>query len=67
MQNKGKVILIVAHGNVIKGILKNKHNLSLGKIRKIDYKNCNITLLRFDNLNLEKAYCINKKNVVGMD
>src|SRR4030042_2593972 len=62
LQNKGKIILIVAHGNVIKGILRNKQNLSMDKIREIDYKNCNITLLKFNNLKLEKAYCINNKN-----
>jgi len=58
--------LIVAHGNVIKGILKNKQNLSLSKVREINYKNCNVTLLKFNNLKLEKAYCINTKKVVGV-
>ena len=66
LKNKGKVILIVAHGNVIKGILKNKQNLSLSKVREINYKNCNVTLLKFNNLKLEKAYCINTKKVVGV-
>jgi len=64
LQNKGKVILIVAHGNVIKGILKNKHNLSIAKIRDINYKNCYLTLLKFNGLKLERAYCINTKKVV---
>jgi broad specificity phosphatase PhoE len=64
LQNRGKIILIVAHGNVIKGILKNKQNLPIAKIRDIDYKNCYLTLLRFNGLKLEKVYCFNTKNVV---
>ena len=62
--NPGKVILIVAHGNVIKGILKNKRGLSLKKIKDLDYKNCHITCLKFNGNKLEKAYCINSKEPV---
>ena len=54
--HRGKVILIVAHGNVIKGILKNKQKLSLKKIRNLNYKNCYITLMKFDGTRLEKTY-----------
>jgi broad specificity phosphatase PhoE len=60
-ENKGKVILIVAHGNVIKGILRNKQKLSIKKIKEMDYKNCNITLLKFKNKKLEKTYLVNAK------
>ncbi|MEK6896046.1 MAG: histidine phosphatase family protein [Nanoarchaeota archaeon] len=60
--HRGKVILIVAHGNVIKGILKNKQKLSLKKIRNLNYKNCYITLMKFDGTRLEKTYRINAKN-----
>jgi len=63
-ENAGKVILIVAHGNVIKGIIKNKLNLSLSKIRELDYKNCHITVLKFNGLKLEKSYCINEKKPI---
>jgi broad specificity phosphatase PhoE len=59
--NKGKIILIVAHGNVIKSILRNKQNLPIKTIKEMDYKNCNITLLKFNKTKLEKSYLVNSK------
>jgi len=66
-KNQGKVILIVAHGNVIKGILKNKQKLSLKKIKDIDYKNCHITLLRFNKTRLDKVYLVNAKKPIMIE
>lgn len=63
-KNKGKIILIVAHGNVIKGVLRNKQRLELKKIRDMDYGNCNITLLKFNKKKLEKVYLVNTKNPI---
>ena len=63
-ENKGKVILIVAHGNMIKGILKNKQKLSYQKIKDMDYKNCHITLMKFNGSKLEKVHCFNSKEPI---
>lgn len=65
-ENKGKIILIVAHGNVIKGILRNKQKLPIKNINDMDYKNCNITLLKFNKTKLEKVYLVNVKNTINI-
>jgi broad specificity phosphatase PhoE len=62
--NKGKIILIVAHGNVIKGILRNKQKLSIKEIKEMDYKNCNVTLLKFNKTKLEEVYSVNSKEPI---
>jgi broad specificity phosphatase PhoE len=62
--NRGKVILIIAHGNVIKGILMNKQKLSINKIKDMDYKNCHITLLKFNKTKLEEVYLVNAKEPI---
>lgn len=62
-ENKGKIILLVAHGNVIKSILRNKQKLSIKDIREMDYKNCNITLLKFNKTKLEKSYLVNSGEI----
>jgi broad specificity phosphatase PhoE len=59
--HRGKVILIVAHGNVIKGILRNKARVPASTLRKLEYKHCHITFMKFDGTRLEKTYCINSK------
>jgi broad specificity phosphatase PhoE len=63
-KNQGKIILIVAHGNLIKGILKNKQKLPLKKIKDIDYKNCYITLLKFYKEKLEEVCIFNSREPV---
>jgi broad specificity phosphatase PhoE len=63
-KNGGKIILIVAHGNVIKGILRNKQKLSLREVKEIDYKNCHVTLLEFNKTKLEKVHIINSKEPI---
>ena len=60
-QNKGKVIVIVAHGNVIKGIIGKKLGLSRKKIGLLDMHNCHISLLRFVGKKLEYVPYINSK------
>ncbi len=59
--HRGKVIVVVAHGNVIKGVLRNKAKLPTSKLRKLEYKNCHVTCMKFNGIRLEKTYCINSK------
>ncbi len=59
--HKGKVILIVAHGNVIKGVLRNKAGVPVKTLRELEYKHCHITCMKFNGTDLEKTYCINSK------
>jgi len=60
-QNKGKVIVIVAHGNVIKGILGKKLGMSLKQIGLLGYDNCHISLARFIGKKLDYVPYINSK------
>lgn len=62
-ENAGKVILIVGHGNLIKGIVQNKLNLPLKEVRSQQYSNCHISLLRFNNTNLEFVHSFNSKHL----
>ncbi len=57
-EHKGKVIVIVAHGNIIKGLIGRKLGLSLRRIRKFDYHNCHITLVRFRGTTLDYIYYV---------
>jgi broad specificity phosphatase PhoE len=63
-QNKGKVIVIVAHGNIIKGIIGKKLGLSLKQIARFDYHNCHVTLARFKGTKLDYIHCFNSKGVI---
>lgn len=58
-KHKGKAIVIVAHGNVIKGILRNKNRLSREEVRNLEYKHCRVTCMKFNGIKLEETYCIN--------
>lgn len=62
-ENKGKVIVIVGHGNIIKGILGKKLGLSFRQISKFGHRNCNTTLLSFDGTKLSFIEYINSKEV----
>ena len=63
-KNKEKVIIIVAHGNVIKGIIGNKLGLKMSQIKKFGYDNCAVTLARFKGKKLDYIYCFNNKEIV---
>lgn len=63
-ENKGKVIVIVSHGNVIKGLIGKKLGLPLKQRGIFDYNNCHITLLRFKNKKLNYIHYINSKELV---
>jgi len=63
-ENKGKVILIVAHGNIIKGIVGKKMRFNHSQISKFDYHNCHISLVRFKGTKLDYIHYFNSKELV---
>lgn len=64
MKNKEKVIVIVAHGNVIKGLIGKKLGLSHIQIKKLNNHNCHITLAKFKGTELDGICCYNSKDLV---
>jgi len=62
--NKEKVIVIVAHGNVIKGLIGKKLGLSFSQIGKLDYHNCHVSLVRFMGTKLDYIHYFNSKELV---
>lgn len=62
-KHPGKVIVIVAYGGIIKGILKNKLGLSIKKANSFDYHNCHISLLRFKGRKLDYIPYFNSKGI----
>lgn len=63
-ENQGKVIVIVAHGNIIKGLIGKKLKLSRKQIGKFDYHNCHISLVRFKGTKLDYIHYFNSKELV---
>ena len=62
--NTGKVILIVAHGNIIKGIIGKKMKFNHSQISKFDYHNCHISLVRFKGIKMDYIHYFNSKELV---
>jgi broad specificity phosphatase PhoE len=62
-KHSGEVILIVAHGHLIRSILLKKQGLPRAKILKDFYHNCHISLLRFNGTKLEKVHFFNRKEL----
>lgn len=63
-ENEGKVILIVAHGNVIKGFIGKKMKFNHSQISKFDYHNCHISLVSFKGTKLDYIHYFNSKELV---
>jgi broad specificity phosphatase PhoE len=63
-QNQGKVIVIVAHGNVIKGIIGKKLGLSLKNAGLLHHHNCHISLLRFVGKKLDAIPYMNSRDLI---
>ncbi len=59
-KNEGNVILIVGHGNSIKGFLSSKMKLGFRHPWKMDYDNCGITKARFKGIKLDYLYYYNR-------
>jgi broad specificity phosphatase PhoE len=60
-KNKGKVIVLVAHGRLNRMLIGMKLGLSYKKSNIFDSENCHILCARFKDKKLEYIYCINSK------
>jgi phosphoserine phosphatase len=63
-ENKGKFIVIVAHGNLIKGLIFKKLGLSLKQIGFFHHHNCSISSVRFLGKKLDHIYFYNSPEIV---
>lgn len=63
-KHKGKVIVIVAHGNIIRGLIGKKLGLSRNQIGKFEYHNCHISKIRFKEKKLEFINYFNSKELI---
>jgi alpha-ribazole phosphatase len=66
-KNKGKVIVIVAHGNVIKSLIFRKMGLSLKKTGMFHHMNCYISVARYKNKKLDHICCYNSNSLNHSD
>jgi len=62
-ENKGKVVVIVAHGNVIQSLIFRKLGISFIKAGKFHHGNCNISIARYNNRNLDHVCCFNSTSI----
>ncbi len=62
-KNKGKVIVIVAHGNVIKALIFRKWGLSLKKCGNVHHMNCYISVVRYKGKKLDHICCFNSNTL----
>lgn len=62
-KNKGKVIVVVAHGNVIQALLFRKMGLSIKKAGMFHHMNCHISVARYKNKKLDHICCFNSNTV----
>ena len=62
-KNKGKVIVIVCHGNVIKALTFRKMGLSLKRSGMFHNMNCNISIARYNGKKLDHVCCFNSNTV----
>ena len=63
-KNKEKVIIIVAHGNLIRFLIGKKLGISLRKISLIDQENCHISKVRFLGRKLDYIPYINRRELL---
>ncbi len=63
LKNKGKVIVIVAHGNVIKSLIFRKLGLSLRNTARFHNMNCNISVARYIGKKLDQVCSINSESI----
>ncbi|MFA5019800.1 MAG: phosphoglycerate mutase family protein [Candidatus Pacearchaeota archaeon] len=63
LANNGKVIVIVAHGNVIKALIFRKLGLSLKNSGKFHNMNCNISVARYLGKRLDHVCSFNTESI----
>lgn len=59
----GKVIVIVAHGRLIRSLVGWKFGISLRKSQAFDHHNCHVTLVRFKGTKLDYIHYFNSKGL----
>lgn len=62
-KNRGKVIVIVSHGNVIKALIFRKMGLSFKKSGFFHNLNCNISIARYRGKKLDHVCCFNSNTI----
>jgi len=63
-KNRKKVIVIVAHGNIIRSMLARKLGVPLRKFNLLDQTNCHISKVRFLGRKLDYICYINSRDVL---
>lgn len=64
-KHQGKVILIVAHGRLIKHLIGNALGISIAQADRFDYHNCHISKARFKGTRLDYIHYFNSSGVPG--
>jgi len=62
-ENKGKLIVLVIHGNVIKALIFRKMGLSIKKSGKFHTRNCNFAIAQYKNKKLQHICCFNSNSI----
>jgi broad specificity phosphatase PhoE len=63
MKHKGEKIIIVAHGNIIKGIIGKKSGIPFTKRGLLAYDNCSVSKVRFNGTKFDYMYYYNASQV----
>jgi|WetSurMetagenome_2_1015567.scaffolds.fasta_scaffold152533_2 broad specificity phosphatase PhoE len=63
-KNEGKLIVIVAHGNLIKGLIFKKLGLSFKQIGFFHHHNCSVSSARFSGKKLDHINFYNSKDII---
>jgi len=63
-KEKGKAIIIVAHGRLDRMLIGRKLGLSHSKCNLFDANNCHITIARFSGKKLDYIHCVNSKDLL---
>jgi len=62
-EHKGKVIVIVAHGNVMKGIIGNKLRVGFKNRGLMQFDTCSVTKMRFNGTRFDYLEYYNNRIV----
>lgn len=65
-KNKGKVIVLVAHGRLNRMLIGRKLGLSHRNSNVFDTHNCHITLARFKGKKLDYIHCVNSPSLIRL-
>ena len=63
-KQKGKVIVIVAHGNIMKGLIGKKMKVDFKHRGMLGYNNCYVSKLQFSGLKFDYMQYYNSKEII---